>query len=290
MRRLVLCVVLAAAMLAAGLAPAVAQNGPVRYVIIMSFDGLRADALRQVMPEALLARAAYSWEAQTTLPSSTMPAHASMLSGVGPDIHRVRFNVWAPGRGYFTLPTVFSLTTATGKTAAAFVTKPKLLFFMRPGTVAEAEHLLFPTYDQTAATREAMRYLPRARPHLLFIHLADPDDAGHARGWMSAPYMAAVRKVPDTVGIVIDVLERMLAIKDSLLIVTSDHGGHGRTHGSAHPDDVTIPWLAFGAVEPGPIRRPIVTYDTAATALAALGIPIPAAWQGKPVIPVGSRQ
>lgn len=289
MRRIVILVVLAA-LLTAGVAPSAAQSRPLRYVIIMSFDGLRPDALRQVMPAGLLARAAYSWDAKTTLPSSTMPSHASMLSGVGPDVHTVRFNDWRPSRGYFRLATVFSVTTASGKTSAAFVTKSKLLFFARPGTVAHAEHLQFPAYDQTAATRAAMRYLTRAQPHLLFIHLADPDDAGHAHGWMSAPYMAAVRKVPDTIGIVLDVLNRMLANDQSLVIVTADHGGHRRTHGTADPQDVTIPWLAFGAVEPGPVRRTIMTYDTAATALAALGLSIPASWRGQSALPVGRNR
>jgi hypothetical protein len=48
---------------------------------------------------------------------------------------------------------------------------------------------------------------------------------------------------------------------------------------------MTIPWLAVG---PGvlagvTLTRTITTYDTAATALHALGLPIPARWDGQPV-------
>lgn len=274
-----------------GAAQPAGPDGPVRHVVILSFDGARADAMRQVMPSTLLARAAYSWEAQTILPSTTLPAHASMLTGLGPDEHGVRFNVWVPGSGYLSLPTVFSLVTAQGGKAAAFVTKSKLLFLIRPGTAAHAEHLPFPEYDQLATVREAVRYLAREQPHLLFIHVADLDDAGHSSGWMSAPYLAAARRAPETVSVLVDALARMMVLERSLVIVTADHGGHGRIHGTADPQDTTIPWLAFGAVRPGPIPARIVIYDTAATALAALGIPIPSTWQGRPVLlPVGSKQ
>ena len=256
---------------------------PLRHVVIMSFDGARADAARQVFPPALLARAAYSWEARTTLPSSTLPAHTSMLTGVPTAVHGVRINPNNP-RGYIQIATVFSVVTQNGGRAAAFVTKPKLLYLIRPGTAARAEHLLYPRYDMSAVAREAARYLAQQQPHLLFIHMSDPDDQGHHYGWMSKPYMATMARIPEAVSIILDVLTRMGRLDDSLVIVTADHGGVGRTHGGDRPEEVTIPWLAFGAVEPGPITKSIVTYDTAATAVAALGMPIPRTWQGKPVV------
>lgn len=268
-------------------APA-ATPAPVRYTVIMSFDGVRADALRQVFPAALLARAAYSWEARTTLPSSTLPAHTSMLTGVPPAVHGQRSNPTNP-LGHIARPTVFSVVTTNGGRAAAFVAKPKLLYLVRPGTAARAEHLLYPRYDMVQVAREAARYLAQRQPHLLFVHVADPDDQGHRYGWMSVPYMQAVRRVAETVEVILDVLTRMSALDTSLVIVTSDHGGRGRTHGTDAPEDVIIPWLAFGAVEPGMLRTPIMTYDTAATVVAALGMPIPRDWTGRPVVQTVER-
>ena len=110
--------------------------------------------------------------------------------------------------------------------------------------MAHAEYVPFPSHDQLEVVREAVRYLARSQPHVLFIHVADPDDAGHAGGWMSDSYMAAVRKIPEAIGIGLDVLSRMYAVEESLVIVTSDHGGHGHIHGTADPRDMTIPWLA----------------------------------------------
>jgi predicted AlkP superfamily pyrophosphatase or phosphodiesterase len=263
------------------------QDAPgVRSVIILSFDGLRPDALRAAMPAALLDRAAFTWGARTILPSVTLPAHTSMLTGVPPSVHQMLANTWRTSQGYVKVPTVFSVVTESGRRSAMFVTKAKLLYLARPGTVARAEFLVYPRYDQTAAVREAMRYLAEVQPHLLFIHVADPDDVGHRDGWMSAPYLETVRKVPSTIGAVLDTLARMSALERSLLIVTADHGGHGRTHGSDRAEDVTIPWLAFGAVLPGPIVGSVATFDTAATAVSALGIGVPASWHGRPVVQI----
>ncbi len=247
---------------------------------------MRPDALREVMPAALLARAAFTWQARTVVPSVTLPAHTSMLTGVTPAVHRMLANSWRPSQGHVAVPTVFSVATDAGRRAAMFVTKAKLLYLARPGTVARAEALPYPRYDQAAAVGRAMEYLAAARPHLLFIHAADPDDAGHRDGWMSPRYRETVARVPSTIGAVLDGLARMAPQEGSLVIVTADHGGHGRTHGSDRPEDVTIPWLAFGAVTPGAIAGPVATYDTAATAVSALGLAVPAGWQGRPVVQI----
>jgi arylsulfatase A-like enzyme len=70
------------------------------------------------------------------------------------------------------------------------------------------------------------------------------------------------------------------------LIVTADHGGHGRNHGSDDPRDVTIPWIAWGqGVRPGALPASTVrTMDTASTVLWVLGLSEPADWAGSPVV------
>jgi arylsulfatase A-like enzyme len=68
--------------------------------------------------------------------------------------------------------------------------------------------------------------------------------------------------------------------------MSADHGGHAKTHGSNSPEDMIIPWVAWGAgvKKNFLITAPVTTYDSAATALYALGIPIPAEFDGKPVL------
>lgn len=255
----------------------------VRHVVIMSFDGLTGGGARRVFPAEMLAEAAYTWEARTTLPSSTLPAHTSMLTGVPTAVHWVRINPNNP-TGHIRIPTVFSVVTQNGGRAAAFVTKPKLLYLVPPGTAGRAVHLPYPRFRMDAAAREAAGHLARVQPQLLFLHVADPDDIGHTYGWASEEYRQTVAHVPGVVRIILDVLTRMGRLDESLVIVTSDHGGRARTHGGNSPEEVIIPWMAFGAVQPGPITRPVMIYETAATAIAALGMPVPGSWQGTPVV------
>ena len=55
--------------------------------------------------------------------------------------------------------------------------------------------------------------------------------------------------------------------QSTLIIVTSDHGGHETHHGTDLPEDMTIPWIAWGAgVRRGHALTNRVTLpDTAAT-------------------------
>ncbi len=66
---------------------------------------------------------------------------------------------------------------------------------------------------------------------------------------------------------------------------TSNANAGDKTHGSNSPEDMTIPWIVWGAnVKAGTtITAPVTTYDTAATALWLLDLPVPAEWDGKPV-------
>jgi len=281
----VLSLIVFLVLLLAGRGGLAASESPARHVIVLSLDGARADAVQAAVPAPLAASGTVSWTAQTITPSSTLPSHASMLSGVSPALHTVTFNDWRPGQPHFRRTTVFTEVTRAGGKAAAFVHKPKLLTFTPPGSVAMAQHLLYPRFRQADVVDLAARYFIEQRPALLFIHVADPDAIGHVRGWMTPQYRSVVGEVPRLIERLLRALETTGTSAQTLLIVTADHGGHLITHGTARPEDMTIPWMAFGgAAAPGMvIRRPIVIYDTAATVLAALGIAIPADWQGRPI-------
>lgn len=260
-------------------APGPARQG--RAVIVLSFDGVRADALQAAWPEVLRGQAAASWSARTVLPSLTLPAHTSMVSGVGPEVHGVRFNDWTPEMGRLTLPTIFTRVRGAGSTVVVLLAKPKLRFLV-PADLP-AEWLAFPRHRQAAVLDVAAQRFRQERPALLFVHVADPDDAGHRHGWMSAPYLAVVREIPALVERFLAQVRAAGAWEQTLLLLTSDHGGHGVVHGSGRPEDVTIPWIAMGGLARAGVEltQPITIYDTAATTLAALELPAPPQWQGR---------
>ena len=256
-----------------------------RRVIVVSIDGARPDALLVAKTPTitrLWKQGAYSFRAQTISPSTTLPAHTSMLTGVPPDRHGERDNSWWPGEATVAVETVFSLAKSRGLKTAMVVTKQKFGFLARPGSLDHFEVVTHPTPE---VVRRAVAYLRSERPHLLFIHFTDADLIGHLHGWMSSEYLIALQTVDDAVETLLRALEETRLIHETLLIITSDHGGHDFTHGTTLPEDMTIPWIAVapGVREGYQIPDQVVIYDTAATVLYFLGVPIPAHWDGRPL-------
>jgi predicted AlkP superfamily pyrophosphatase or phosphodiesterase len=256
--------------------PSAPQVTPPGRVAIVSIDGLRPDAIQTAgAPNilALAARGAYTWNARTVLPSTTLPSHVSMLSGVDPAVHGIVWNEYEPARGRLFVPTILSLAHEDGRRTAVITGKSKFAYLCDTGacdTWAIADRS-----DDDVATRVA------DGPDVLFVHLPDVDRAGHGNNWMSDAYLAAVRRADAVLGRIVAALS-----PDTTVILTADHGGHADGHGSSDPGDVTIPWViagphtARGKALGGSIR----TVDTAATAAYVLGIPVPGTVAGRAVL------
>jgi arylsulfatase A-like enzyme len=111
------------------------------------------------------------------------------------------------------------------------------------------------------------------------VYLPDCDRAGHAFGWMSAPYLSAASEVDTAIGLLAD------SATDSLLIVLADHGGggvHPTEHDEPHPLNDAIPMVLAG---PHVRRHRVITeptslLDVPPTVLWALNVTIPASYEG----------
>jgi 2,3-bisphosphoglycerate-independent phosphoglycerate mutase len=206
-----------------------------------------------------------------------------MLCGTSPEIHEVLWNDYLPERGYVPLPTLFSMAHDVGLTTAMFVGKAKLEHIAVPNSLDT--YAFVPGGDAQVAG-QAANHLQDAAPDLLFVHLPDVDTTGHVHGWLSSPQLDFVTRADAAVGILLDTLEALGRLESTLIIVTADHGGIGTFHGGNEPESMTIPWLIAGpGVQMGlEIETEVITYDTAATAAWALGLSMPAAWDGRPVI------
>jgi predicted AlkP superfamily pyrophosphatase or phosphodiesterase len=257
----------------------------VKHVFIISFDGGKPAVMKKSkMPLTMFmaSKGAATWEAQTIFPSITLTSHASMLSGVGPEKHKVLWNDWRPQVGPFQFETSFQLAKRAGYKTALFAGKEKFKHFDIPGTLDKCE---VPDYKASIVAKTAAKFIESEKPNLCFIHFADSDGAGHKYGWGSKEQVKSFEDEDEALKTIWKAIEKAGLAKNSVLILSADHGGHDKTHGSRSPEDMTIPWIAFGRkVKPAhQISVPVTTYDTAATALWLLGLPIPADWDGKPV-------
>lgn len=247
---------------------------------------MRPDALTGVKPpvhDAIMKRAAYSLQARTIRKASTLPSHAAMLSGFDVKQHGLDWNSWKPERGYIQVPTVFDVAGKNGGKAAAFVGKQKLRHIAHPGSVDVFSR---PGYLCKKVVDEATRYFVDKRPQIEFIHFSDPDAFGHSDGWMSNPQFESIRTTDRCLATLLDAVAAAGLDRETLFIISADHGGHGRNHSGKNEEDRLIPWIAWGpGVRAGHrIKSEISTTDTAATALWALGYPLPAGAVGKPVL------
>jgi arylsulfatase A-like enzyme len=245
-------------------------------VAIISIDGLRPDALSTTGTPSILAlaqRGAYTYTAQTIFPSTTLPGHTSMLTGVEPAVHGITFDEY---RETFQLqtPTALALAHTAGKRAVMVVGKPKLRQLAVTGSVDAYVEAMRGDDD---VVNEAIVQLP-AGFDLLFVHLPQVDQTGHASGWMSAEYLAQVQQTDAAVGRLLGQLP-----VGTTVILTADHGGQLKNHGSKESCDMTIPWIVAGprVLHHGVLSRPVRTVDTAITALGVLGVAAPANAAGK---------
>lgn len=252
-------------------------------VLIVSFDGLRPDAIALAPMTnliTLMESGAYTLTAQTILPSITLPAHASMLSGLCPSSHGVYWNDYIPENGFALGVDLFDVAHTAGLRTVMVVGKEKLRQITQPEST---DVFIFEEYGETSLAKSAVMEIEQDFG-VMFVHFPSGDYTGHEYGWLSKMQLSALRDGDAAFGQLIEALDFNGLRASTLIIVTSDHGGHKKTHGSNLPEDLTIPWIISGpGVLPGPLTSFVHITDTAATAAYMLGLPLPAEWDGRPV-------
>ena len=81
-----------------------------------------------------------------------------------------------------------------------------------------------------------------------FVHLRDPDTAGHSHGWGSDDWLNAVVAVDGYLADIFAMIDADPVLKDSTaVIITADHGGEGNGHSDqTNPHNYTIPFYVWG--------------------------------------------
>lgn len=261
------------------------SHGSVDHVVIISIDGGKpASILSSEMPRLreLIQDGAGTLTAKTIVPSLTLPSHTSMLTGVGPQIHGITWNTYLPFKGIVQVPTIFSIAKDNGFTTAFFASKEKFKHLLIPNSF---DMFSLVGKDSAYISAAAADYIETEKPGLIFVHLPDADIAGHSKGWGSNAQISSLKKIDKSIGEVVDAVRSSYKNRSYEIIVTADHGGTRKAHGSSSGDDRNIPWIIYGtASKKGvEISSEIITMDTAATALWLLGVPLPQNFKGRPV-------
>jgi predicted AlkP superfamily pyrophosphatase or phosphodiesterase len=283
------------------MAPVTEYPVTAQRVVLVSLDGVRADALPHLPTVlALTQRGVWTDAMQTVLPALTLPAHLSMLSGRDVTQHGITQNTMDAGiaavmRINGMIP-MFAWARAAEMRSAAVAG----VSLIPPAQRAEAQSFfevdtLVATDGDAPSLASAAIALLRADTsvRMMFIHFPDADFAGHTYGWIgddgahTAAYRAALARVDSAITTLWRELAPSVDAGHTALIVTSDHGGgHGvgcntseiatHTHCTAHPGDRLVPFVlvAKGAA-PARLTGDVAITQVAPTVGALLGLPIP---------------
>ena len=253
-------------------------------VLLISMDGLRRDVITdERMPalRALLQQGAGTLAAVSQQPTFTIPNHVSMVTGLRPSTHGVTF-IGDPG-DFIVDGAIFEIAHQAGLTVGIYLSKNKLRLLAKP----ENYEQLFIRNNGSSAevvdTLVADLGNKASRWNLTFLHITEPDSVGHIHGWMSPEYLDALEVVDSLLERIFAALDSNALRQETLVILTSDHGGSGFTHDQRIPEVIFIPWIVTGPGVASGVRVPcsVGSHDTGPTILHALGLEVPEYMEGR---------
>lgn len=273
-----------------------------RSVLLITLDTTRADALGSygrtpsVTPHMdELARQSVRFNAAHTVAPLTLPAHASMLTGLTPPRHTLRDN------GLWPLPaeaqTVAELAAQRGLATGAFVSSSVLdrsfgldagfATYEQPVRANRPDSSHFSERSASDTTRAATKWLrSRARDESFFawVHLFDPhvpyappESFQNSAG--GDPYLGEVAFVDQAVGELLATLADLGQLDTTLVVLVADHGEalgeHGEpTHGVfCYQATLRVPLLIRDPSGLGAgtvVHEPVSVADLAPTIIEAL--------------------
>ena len=275
---------------------AIAEIASARHVVVIGCDGFgslgfttsNAPVLHKLMREG-----AYTLKARGVMPTVSSPNWASMIMGAGPEQHGVTSNEWETNKFQITptatgtggmFPTVFGVLREQKPDARIVCIHDWQGFgrLVEPGAPNIIEHVK----GSPATARRAIEVLKKDKPLFTFIHFDDVDHAGHDHGWKSPEYFAAIEIVDALIGDVLAALNEAGMREQTIVFMTADHGGSGKSHGGLTMEEIEIPFIVNGpgVLRGHQIKTAVNTYDLAPTITSVLGVKPHASWVGRPVL------
>jgi tetratricopeptide (TPR) repeat protein len=260
-------------------------------ILLITLDTTRADSMgyesggaQTPVLDALAARGACYHQVLTTAPM-TLPAHASMLTGLYPSQHGIRENSRFLDDD---TPLLAERLSDAGYATAAFVSgyPLKRRFGLARG---------FDVYDDAfgegaeriagATTQQALRYLASQglEPVFIWVHYYDPHEPyappePFRSRYPDSPYIGEVAYMDQEVGRLVETFEAGARGETRILIV-GDHGEGLGDHGEAlhgnllYQGVMRVPMLALGAgISPSDVYTPVNVNRVFDTILAWAGL------------------
>jgi len=253
-------------------------------VILISIDGMRPDGLMgcgNPYIQKLLSESSYTLSASTVFPSVTLPCHMSMFHSVTPERHGIITNDFVPQ--VRPINGIFEQVKAAKGVCSFYYGWEPLRNIANPASFRISRHLwayLVESSD-TRLTDQMLADTAEFEPDFVFLYMVETDEkGGHDNGWMTDAYLGRISTALDNVKRVIDAFGDKYTV-----IVTADHGGHDRCHGTDMAEDMTIPMFFVGKeFEAGRELEDVSILDIAPTVADVMGFDPAEEWEGKSLV------
>lgn len=217
----------------------------------------------------------------TVMPSVTLPCHMSLFQSVPPQRHGILTNTYVPP--VRPIDGLMDQLKKFDKVTGSFYNWEELRDLSRPGSINYSCYISQYTFSDSDSllTDRAIQFINKYTPDFVFLYLGETDETGHNYGWGSDEYN-------DKLYHAWDCIEKVYRTAKNTynLIVTADHGGHDRGHGSQDLKDMQIPIVVSGvsAKEASAKIKTASIMDIAPTVTAFLGVESNKYWQGQSLI------
>lgn len=214
----------------------VGYAGDLHNVVVISIDALHPNALQKTnVPtlQQLMESGTYTLKGRSTDPPKTLIAHTAMFTGLSPEESGKMDNGWTSGEARIDKETIFDSARQNGFKTGFFYSKEKLGYL-----ISRAVDVHDWSRDYAIDSSEAFIKTPGR--HFVFLHVGGLDQVGPEHGWMSRQYLEELSFIDEYLSSLIELIQNK---QRYLIIVTSDHAGHEKIHGSQHPEDFKVPLI-----------------------------------------------
>lgn len=213
----------------------------INNVLIISIDALHPDAVRKENAPNIFEASdggIIKLNGKSTDPPKTLVSHSAMFTGLTPEKGGRKNNTWHKGEPKIRERTIFHMAKNAGYHTGYIYSKQKLAYL-------ENDAVDFAVFSKEYPIEKTSEYVNMQDKNFVFLHISGLDHTGPEYGWMSKEYIEDFLFIDEELKPLLDSIRQT---GKYLLIITSDHAGHGKLHGCSHPDDYKLPFIAVSDV------------------------------------------
>ncbi len=288
-----------------------ASAAQAEHIVLVVLEGIKSSTIQGGATPHLAKLAqdgAVSWSAQSITPPLTVPAMASLLTGLPVDKHRItaEWERYDFARSFMRSPTVFDyMDLAGGADTGVFLMDERLYQLVRPEIYVDSQVC---GYTKPQCTPETVSvyiqdFLKKVTseggfgfrlfgvPNLLVAHFPTAARIGQKYGWDSPKYSDAVTSIDNAIDQIKKNYQEIGVLDRTMFIVTGLNSGPLNPlakkvkKGETVALDPTVPMIAWGTnvKKHYAISQPVTLLDSGATIMYALGLETHTEWQSQAI-------